>query len=302
MQLFKQNKIFLLRAFIRLVRFGNLLMIGFSQYLIKIFFIDQPVSSFWEHFIDLNFFLLSASTILVAAAGYIVNDYYDIKIDLINKPEKVVIGNQIQRRTALVSNFALNALAVLIGLYLSWKIALVNIVCIFLLWLYSNRLKRQPFVGNLAIAVLTAATSWIVAFYYNQHWEEIYIYASFAFFISLIREIIKDMEDMKGDATFGCRTLPIVLGVPKTKNILYILIACFLVNLVISFFFLHKGIIMFLIAILLFPTSWLVVRLYKADKRRDFKFLSSWTKIIMLLGLLSIFFSEELFNQIVSWF
>jgi 4-hydroxybenzoate polyprenyltransferase len=299
MSFFKQNKIFLLRAFIRLVRFGNLVMIGFSQYLIKIFFIDQPVTSFWEHFIDLNFFLLSASTILVAAAGYIVNDYYDVKIDLINKPDKVVIGNLIQRRTALISNFSLNVLAILIGLYLSWKVAVINLLCIFLLWWYSNRLKREPFVGNLAIAILTAATTWIVAFYYNQHWEEIYIYASFAFFISLIREIIKDMEDMKGDAAFGCKTLPILLGIARTKNILYILIGAFLVNLLISFFFLHKGIIIFLTLILLFPTSWLVIRLYKADKRKDYKFLSNWAKIIMLLGLLSIFFSDNLVKQIL---
>ncbi|KOY86422.1 hypothetical protein AD998_09945 [bacterium 336/3] len=299
MPFFKQNKIFLLRAFIRLVRFGNLIMIGFSQYLIKIFFIDdKPVKSFWEHFADLNFFLLSASTILVAAAGYIVNDYYDVKIDLINKPDKVVVGNLIQRRTALISNFSLNALAVLIGFYLSWKVAIINLACIFLLWWYSNRLKREPFVGNLAIAILTAATTWIVAFYYNQHWEEIYIYASFAFFISLIREIIKDIEDMKGDAVFGCRTLPILFGIAKTKIILYILIVSFLVNLIISFFFLHKGIIMFLMFILLFPTSWLIIRLYKADKRKDFKFLSNWTKIIMLLGLFSIFFSDNLVKQI----
>ncbi|MCU0436528.1 MAG: geranylgeranylglycerol-phosphate geranylgeranyltransferase [Raineya sp.] len=298
MPFFKQNRIFLLRAFVRLVRFGNLVMIGFSQYLIKIFFIDKPVNSFWEHFTDLNFFLLSASTILVAAAGYIVNDYYDVKIDLINKPDKVVVGNLIQRRTALISNFSLNALAILIGLYLSWKVAVINLLCIFLLWWYSNRLKREPFIGNLSIAILTAATTWIVAFYYDQHWEEIYIYASFAFFISLIREIIKDMEDIKGDAAFGCRTLPILLGIPKTKNILYVLIGVFLINLLISFLFLHKGIIVFLTLILLFPTSWLVIRLYKADKRRDFKFLSSWTKIIMLLGLLSIFFSDVLVKQI----
>jgi 4-hydroxybenzoate polyprenyltransferase len=300
MPLLRKNKIFLLRAFIRLVRFGNLVMIGFSQYLIKIFFIDNSVESFWEHFTDISFFLLSASTILVAAAGYIVNDYYDIKIDLINKPEQVVVGNVIQRRTALFTNFILNALAVLIGWYLSWKIALVNLACIFLLWWYSNRLKREPFVGNLAIAVLTATTVWIVAFYYNQHWEEIYIYASFAFFISLIREIIKDMEDMKGDAAFGCRTLPILLGIFRTKIILYILIICFLANLAISFLFLqHKGIVIFLSFVLLFPTSWLVIRLYKADKRKDFRFLSYWTKIMMLLGLFSIFFSDTLLQKFI---
>ncbi len=292
--MYQQNKIFLLRGFVRLVRFGNLLMIGFTQYLIKIFFIDVPVDSFFEHFTDFRFFCLSSSTILVAAAGYIVNDYYDIKIDLINKPERVVVGNIIKRRMALAANFTLNALAVLIGYYLSWKIALINLCCIVLLWWYSNHLKRLPFVGNASIALLTAATLWIVAFYYKQHWEEIYIYASFAFFVSLIREVIKDMEDIKGDAAFGCKTLPIIWGIPRTKIFLYALSMAFISNLAVSFFFLHKGIVVFLSLIIFFPIAWLLIRLYKADKRQDFRYLSRWTKFIMLLGLLSIFFSDTM--------
>ena len=292
--MYRQNKIFFLRAFIRLVRFGNLLMIGFTQYLIKIFFIDEPVGSFIEHFTDFKFFCLSSSTILVAAAGYIVNDYYDIKIDLINKPERVVVGKVIQRRMALAANFTLNALAVLIGYYVAPRIALVNLLCIILLWWYSNHLKRLPFVGNFSIALLTAATLWVVAFYYKQHWEEIYIYSSFAFFISLIREVIKDMEDIKGDAAFGCRTLPIVWGIPRTKVFLYALTTAFISNLAVSFFFLHKGIVVFLSLIIFFPIAWLFIKIYKADKRRDFRYLSSWTKLIMFFGLLSIFFSDTM--------
>lgn len=292
--MYQQSKIFLLRAFIRLVRFGNLLMIGFTQYLIKIFFIDEPVDSFIEHFTDFKFFCLSSSTILVAAAGYIVNDYYDIKIDLINKPERVVVGSVIRRRMALAANFTLNALAVLIGYYVSPKIALVNFLCIILLWWYSNHLKRLPFVGNFSIALLTAATLWVVAFYYNQHWEEIYIYASFAFFVSLIREVIKDMEDIKGDAAFGCRTLPIIWGIPRTKIFLYALTMAFISNLAVSFFFLHKGIVVFLSLVIFFPIAWLLIQLYKADKRRNFRYLSRWTKLIMFFGLLSIFFSDTM--------
>lgn len=292
--MYQQSKIFFLRAFVRLVRLGNLLMIGFTQYLIKIFFIDAPVDTFLEHFTDFKFFCLSSSTILVAAAGYIVNDYYDIKIDLINKPERVVVGGLIKRRIALAANFALNALAVLVGYYLSWRIALVNLICIVLLWWYSNHLKRLPFVGNAMIALLTAATLWVVAFYYEQHWGEIYIYASFAFFVSLIREVIKDMEDIRGDAAFGCKTLPIVWGIARTKIFLYLLTAIFIGNLAVSFFFLHKGIVIFLSFVIFFPIAWLLIRLHRADKRKDFRYLSRWTKFIMLLGLLSIFFSDTM--------
>lgn len=273
-------------------------MIGFTQYLIKIFFIDTPPSSFWEHFTDFKFFLLSSSTILIAAAGYVINDYYDVKIDLVNKPSRVVIGNQIKRRIALAVNFTFNAAAVLLGWYLSWQIALLNLLCIFLLWWYSNHLKRLPFVGNIAVATLTATTLWVVAFYYKQHWEEIYIYASFAFVVSLIREVIKDIEDMRGDKEFNCKTLPIIFGISQTKKILYAIIFLFILNLSISFFVLdHRGIIIFLSLIIFFPVAWLIIRLYKADKRQDFRYLSRWSKFIMLLGLMSIFFSDNMLNS-----
>lgn len=287
-----KNKFTVLRAFVRLIRLGNLLMIGFTQYLVKIFFIDLPEYNFVEHFTDFRFFMLSASTVMVAAAGYIINDYYDIKIDLLNKPHRVVVGSIIQRRMALLFNFLLNALAMLIGLWLSWKIAIVNFICIFLLWWYSNLLKRLPFIGNFTIALLTGAVVWIVAFYYNQHYEEIYIYTSFAFFISLIREVIKDMEDLKGDAAFGCKTLPILWGVPRTKLFVYALIMAFISNLVVSFFFLHKGIVIFLTSVIFFPIAWLIIRLHYADRRRHFRYLSRWIKFIMFLGLISIFFTK----------
>ncbi|MDX1903067.1 MAG: geranylgeranylglycerol-phosphate geranylgeranyltransferase, partial [Thermonemataceae bacterium] len=219
MRFLHKNKFAFLRAMFRLLRFGNLLMIGFTQYLVKIFFIDTHTNHFWEHFADQKFLAISSSTILVAAAGYIVNDYYDIKIDLINKPNEVVVGKLIRRRIALAANFTLNFLAITLAWYVSWQITIFVFFCIFLLWLYSNRLKRMPLVGNLAIAFLSAATIWIVALYYDQHWEEIYVYTFFAFFISLIREIIKDIEDMKGDAMFNCRTIPIIWGVPRTKKL-----------------------------------------------------------------------------------
>ncbi len=289
---FQQIKFSALRAFIRLVRFGNLLMIGFTQYLVKIFFIDSPAESVWEHFTDLRFFVLSSSTVLIAAAGYIINDYYDVKIDLLNKPDRVVVGSVIQRRMALLFNFLLNALVMLVGFWLSWKIAVINFICIFLLWWYSNLLKRLPFVGNFAIALLTGATVWIVAFYYNQHYEEIYIYASFAFFITLVREVIKDMEDVKGDEAFGCKTLPIIWGIPRTKIFVYALVAAFISNLAVSFFFLNRGIVVFLTSIIFFPTAWLIIRLYYADRRKHFRYLSRWVKFITFLGLVSIFFAE----------
>ncbi|MEM9983300.1 MAG: geranylgeranylglycerol-phosphate geranylgeranyltransferase, partial [Bacteroidota bacterium] len=207
---------------------------------------------------------------------------------IVNKPERVVIGKSIRRRVAMGANVVINTLALLIALSLGWRIFTVIIGAIFLLWLYSNRLKRLPFLGNLSIALLTALTLFIIAVYYQAQEGVLYIYASFAFFITLIREIIKDMEDMKGDQAFDCYTLPIMWGVRKTKLLLFALIVSFIANLAISFFFLDRWVVIYLSGIIFFPVAWLIVRLYRADRVKDYAFLSTFCKVIMLIGVLSI--------------
>lgn len=278
------------RGFLRLIRLGNLLIIAFTQYCLKFFLIDAPGLPWAEKLADGHFFLLSLATVMVAAAGYIINDYYDVKIDLINKPERVVIGKLVKRRVAMGANIVINVLALGIAAYLGWRVLLTIFVSIFLLWWYSNRLKRMPLIGNLTIAVLTALTLFIVVIYTQVRLGEIYIYASFAFFITLIREIIKDMEDVKGDASFGCYTLPIAWGIRRTKLLIYALIVSFISNLAVSFFFLAESVVAYLALVIFFPIAWLIVRLYQADRVRDFRFLSHLCKAIMLIGVLSMVF------------
>ena len=146
-------------SFIRLTRVGNLFIIAFAQYFTAFFLMKQGKMVFT----DLNFFLLSLSTVMIAAAGYIINDYYDIKIDFINKPERVVIGKNITRRYAILFHTVLSGLGVLIGVYVSLWIGAINIISVFLLWLYSNLLERLPFVGNLSVAFLTGLSLILVA-------------------------------------------------------------------------------------------------------------------------------------------
>src|SRR5690606_19798788 len=146
---------------------------------------------------------------------------------LINKPERVVIGKSITRRYAILYHTLLSAAGVLLGFILSWKIAAVNIASANILWWYSNSLKRQPFIGNFVVALLTGIAIWLVDSLYKTGHMLIITYASFAFFITLIREIIKDMEDLKGDLTFGCQTLPIVWGMRRTKYVIYVILAAF---------------------------------------------------------------------------
>ena len=277
---------FLLVGFYRLIRVPNLLIIVFTQYLARIFLIG-PRQQWRSYLLDHRFFLLVLSTVFIAAAGYIINDYYDVKIDTINKPKRVVVGRILRRRLAMIAHTGLNVLGLAIGLYVGKVVFLYNFVAAFGLWLYSNQLKRLPLVGNLVIALLTGASLSILAAYFRQHQQLVYTYAIFAFFITLIREIIKDMEDVKGDATFGCQTLPIVWGLRRTKLLLYLLTASFLTVIFLMGNHLHLPILGYLFVVVFLPIVWLLVKLVRADTKKDFGYLSNLCKVIMLNGVLS---------------
>jgi 4-hydroxybenzoate polyprenyltransferase len=236
---------------------------------------------------DVRFLMLTISTVLVAAAGYIINDYYDIKIDTINKPKRVVVGRILRRRWAMISHLVLNVTGILLAFIVDWKVGLVTFISGFLLWLYSNQLKRQPFTGNFTIALLTAASLLVVWVYQPRNEFLVYTFAAFAFFISLIREIIKDMEDVRGDETFGCQTLPIIWGLRRTKVLLYILIFCFLFVLFSLSAYLQNAVVMYFCFFILVPVGWLTYKLFWADTKREFSYLSKFCKLIMLSGILS---------------
>jgi 4-hydroxybenzoate polyprenyltransferase len=271
-------------SFLRLTRVWNLLIIALSQYFTAAMLIS------WTKITDWRLFVLSTSTVAIAAAGYIINDYYDVKIDLVNKPERVVIGKGITRRYAILLHSMLSLLGIALGFIIGWRIAAINFASVFLLWWYSNDLKRHPFVGNVVVALMTGIAVMMVDGLYETGNLLILVYAAFAFFMTLIREIIKDMEDLKGDHTFGCRTLPIVWGFRKTKILVYSILAFFSVGvLMLNFYFTRLPEYYFLI--FLFPLLVvLVIRLARADTKKDFAWLSSFCKVIMILGILSLGF------------
>lgn len=271
-------------SFARLTRVWNLVIIALAQYLTAAFLIDLRTV------VDPRLFILTVSTLMIAAGGYIINDYYDIKIDLINKPQRVVIGKSITRRYAILFHTLLSIGGVFLGLFLSWKIAAVNFASAFILWWYSNSLKRQPFVGNFVVALLTGIAIWLVDSLYKTGDILIITYASFAFFITLIREIIKDMEDLKGDLTFGCKTLPIVWGMRKTKYLIYAVLAIFFVTVALLYFSFGSLPINYFLLFLFLPMLWFLARLIKADTKKDYTWLSGFCKIILLLGIFSMAF------------
>jgi 4-hydroxybenzoate polyprenyltransferase len=277
---------FSLGGFLKLTRFSNLLIILLAEYFTVFFLIASPED--WQtYLLSEKLFLLVLSTLIIAASGYIINDYYDVKIDYINKPHRVVVGKVIKRRIVMVSHTVLNLTGIAIGYLVSPTIAIINFGCALLLWLYSNQLKRLPLIGNIAVAILTGLSIYILEIVYHTDNSFILIYTVFAIGFTLIREIVKDLEDMKGDATFGCRTLPVVIGIRKTKIVVIIVALLFvsIINVLIyqtsafQHFWLITGNILAIVFILFL--------LNRADTVKQFHQLSTWTKVMMIIGVLS---------------
>jgi 4-hydroxybenzoate polyprenyltransferase len=271
-------------GFLRLTRFWNLLIIGLAQYFAAGFLIEKD--KIW----DIKLLILSLSTVVIAAGGYIINDYYDVKIDLINKPGRVVIGKEIARRYALLFHSLLSMTGTALGFLLNWKIGVINFFSAFLLWWYSNDLKRQPFVGNFVVALLSGLSIFLVNVLYHVHQPLVTIYALFAFAMTLVREIVKDAEDLKGDNTFGCKTLPIIWGFRKTKFFLYFLLLSFFISVIEINQFYAQLPMYYFFTFLFIPLVLLVVWLVRADTPKDFYRVSQWCKVIMILGITSMVF------------
>ncbi len=305
-------KLFL--SFCKLIRWPNLIFITLSQCLFQ-YCIYNPLYDIKSSETPASFFLIMIASIFIAAAGYAINDYFDVNIDQVNKPSKVVVSNIINRRWVIFWHFFFS----LSGIYLSliafpfkpyWHIHLANLLSILFLWFYSTTIKKKLLIGNVLIAILTA---WVIGVVYFSKFtiaELIYssantptdlrlfklmiLYAAFAFVLTIIREALKDIEDMEGDARFGCRTLPIVWGLKATKVYLAVwLVVVVAVLTIIQLYVVPFGWWVSIVYCIVFIIAPLVLVLYKLNKSftsKDFNTLSNWVKIAMLAGVLSMAF------------
>lgn len=283
------EKVFSFSAFFKIIRPLNLLILAFAQLMTAYFLVERtheglPVLQ------DAQLYLLIFSTLLLASSGYMINDYYDVKIDYINKPDEVVIGKNLKRRTVMFLHTFFNIAGIGIGFLISTRIGVINFIAAFLLWFYSNSLKRMPLVGNVTVAFLTGLAIWVIGFYFQSSQLLVLTYAIFAFFINLIREIIKDIEDRHGDRKHGSKTLPIVLGFRATKNIIFIIAGLFVISILVVTFKLHNELLFYYFGGLSFLFILFMYKIYMADRKAHFTQLSLLSKLLMLTGILSMGF------------
>lgn len=297
-------------AFLKMIRLPNLIFMALTQVLFQ-FCIYQPLYKGNIPEGDLrSFILLLFASLFIAAAGYIINDYFDINIDEVNKPGKMVVDKVINRRWALAWHLMLSTTGLLLTFLAlpfaeKWYLVLANIVCVWLLWFYSVSFKKNLLIGNIVIAALTSWTILIIFFSkvnltdafdaaHLRFFRLAVMYAGFAFVISLIREAIKDMEDIAGDVKYGCRTMPIVWGINATKVYvavwLIVLIAALLVLQVYVLQFKWWLSVLYCLATIVAPLVLILFRLKKANTAEAFHHLSNLTKLVMLTGILSMLF------------
>lgn len=268
---------------LRLFRLPNLMLIFLGQVLVIWKFPLSPDSLVLFRQAPVWFILIATQA--AAAAGYILNDYHDVKIDSVNKPGRVVIGRLVTRRKALFAYGILNILAIFSGFAAGRMSGLLVFLCCFLLWLYSARLKCIPLAGNLVVALLVSISIFLPSVLFQAENRLLFFFCQFAFFSNLIRELVKDMEDMRGDYQHDCRTFPIAFGVPASRRLLNTAGALLLVGLVgLLPDFPYAATLLFLLVSL--PFGYFFFYLQKADKKKDFTRLSRILKWAMLAGMM----------------
>ena len=218
----KKRLLLKILSFISVVRGYNILVLVIAMYLTSIFIL-APEYPMREVLFDPNLFFMVLATASIVAAGYIINNFYDSEKDLINRPQKTMLDRFVSQRTKLSVYFLLNLAGIFFASYLSFRAVVFFSIYIFAIWFYSHRLKRILFLNNLVASVITITPFFAVFLYYRNFDFVILVHASFLYLMILMRELVKDLENMKGDMVQGYRTIPIMYGENLSKMLLSIL-------------------------------------------------------------------------------
>lgn len=296
-----------MHSILNLIRWKNLLMIALVQVLIKYaLFLPFGVLTTLNGF---NFSLLVLSTLCIAAAGNIINDIYDIETDLVNKPDKVIVGKIISEKKANTLFLVFNSIGVGLGFYLSYSVGRNGFFAIFviisaLLYIYASYLKQMLLIGNFVISILVALSIIIVGLFEllpvitpeNQTTQLMLFkillnYAIFAFLINLVRELAKDIEDIDGDYKAGMNTLPIAIGRERASKVLFAVSLIPLLAVVyymVTYLYKQPVAIGYFLIFIVAPLIYILIKSFNAETKKEVHHISVILKLVMLFGILSL--------------
>ena len=283
----KKPLTYTLLGMLSVMRGYNILVVVIAQYLASIF-IFSPNLPLKTLLLDLDLFITVLATSLVIAAGYIINNFYDAEVDLINKPLKTKIDNFVSQKAKLRGYFTLNFTGFFLSFIVSWRAALFFAIYIFLIWLYSHKLKKTPVVGVLGASILAMLPFFVIFVYYKNISEIIFTHAAFLFFIILIRELIKDLENIKGDFVFNYQTIPVVYGERFTKILITIIVLLALNPVYFLWKYPEIGLMKYYFYFVFLNLIGFNFFLWNANTKKDYNLLHNLLKIIIVLGVFSL--------------
>lgn len=288
-----KTKAFLKKIFslLSVVRGYNILVLIIAQYLASLFIFSSGKSI--RHVIfDIDLLYIVIASVCVIAAGYIINNFYDVKVDRINRPLKTSLDNYVKQETKLSLYFFLNFLGFTFGLFVSFKSALFFSVYIFSIWFYSHKLKKYAFTGLISATILTILPFFAVFVYYKNFSKIIFVYAIFLFLVIMVRELMKDLENIKGALANNYKTFSIVYGVVKTKQLSIFLL---ILTLFPTLFLLSDPALSYMKYFFYLSFLTLVYvgfYLWKSNQQRQYTFLHNILKILLLIGVISLVFID----------
>ena len=285
----RESKLLLMKIFslFSVVRGYNIPIIVLAQYLSSIFILDKEKRAL-DIILDWRLFLIVFVSTLTIASGYIINSFYDSAKDLINRPKKSMLDRLISQKTKLQVYFFLNFLAATLAYIVSWRASLFFSVYIFLIWFYSHKLKKYPIVGNLTASLLAVLPFFGILLYFKNFYPEIFAHASFLFLLILIREMIKDLENIKGDIANDYQTIPVMFGESTAKKIITLLTALTIVPIYFLVEIFEVGYMDIYFYVSLIVLIFFLQKLWKSNSKPDYLKLHNMLKFLVVFGVFCI--------------
>ena len=269
------------------VRGYNIGLVVLAQYLTSVFILAHETPML-EVLLDPSLFVLVLSTVGAIASGYIINNFYDQEKDLINRPQKSILDHMVSQKTKLSLYFVINILALLFSSLISLRAGLFFAGYMFFIWFYSHKIKKQPVLGNLTSALLSITPFFAILLYFKNYNLLIFVFGFYLFLILAIRELVKDLENIKGDLTLNYKTVPVVYGERATKLMMSILIAlnC-LVSVMLVLYFELRLMHSFFIGATVY-LIFLLFMIWNAQRQQDYNRIHNFLKLLILAGVFSI--------------
>ena len=285
----RKNKHLLLKivSMFSVIRGYNIPIIALAQYLSAIFIL-APEKRALSVLLDFNLFIIVIVSSLTIASGYIINNFYDSEKDLINRPNKSQLDRLVSQKTKLKVYFTVNFIVFLLSFFVSFRAVLFFSTYIFLIWFYSHKLKKMAIVGNMTAAFLAVLPFFAIFLYYKNTYPQIFAHANFLFLLLIIREIIKDLENIKGDIANDYQTIPVMFGESTAKKIItlltvltiipiYFLVEIFEVGYMDIYFYMSLIILIFFLQ-----------KLWKSNSKPDYLKLHNMLKFLVVSGVFCI--------------